>query len=91
MSFHERPNLKTKMVEAERREKAIHDARQKNPNISEYEKNIMKQAIWDRRAAQTNYYSQSGQGSAPWQKKLEIWAIIAGIGSILLVGLFRLS
>lgn len=87
MPYTERPNLKRKTNEAEIREHQILDAQKRQPRLSKYEKKIAKQAAAERRLAQTRYYSQSGQGDAPWVRRLQVWALVAAIVGFVVIGI----
>lgn len=91
MPFYERPNLKAKMVDAAQCEKNIKDAQSQSPSVSKYEKKIMKRVTWERRLSEKSYFSQSGQGSPPWEKKLQLWALVIGVVGMVIVALLAAS
>lgn len=88
MAFYERPNLKRKMEAAKARENAI---RAKGPAHTKAEKEALRTATQERRAAETVYYSQSGQGHAPWQNTLALWGLLAMIIAMVVLVVVRLS
>ena len=74
MAFYERPNLKRKMEAARAREDVL---KRKGANLTKAEKEALQKATAERRAAETIYYSASGQGHAPWQKSMAGWGFLA--------------
>jgi len=72
MAFYERPNLKRKMEVARAKEDAL---KRKGATLTNEQKKDLQKAVTERRAAETIYYSASGQGHAPWQLQLQRWGL----------------